>query len=152
MPNIDLIRASDGTGDAAVATFISPRTPGATTCAVDGVTGFPDTFIATSGTPNATTGIIESNILVFEGHLSGGNIVIDTFAPGYTDTEGNAVGDIIVIKPTTLWSDTVADFAVDVTNTMEDVEDSIGGIKFVISDTEPSPDPDKDIIWFEPVE
>lgn len=108
MPSIDLIRASDGTGDATVATFIAARTPSATTCEVDSVAGYSQYFIATSGTPNIDTGIIESNIQVFVGHLSGSDIVIDAFAPGYSDT-GNQVGDIIVIKPTTRTQDEIAD-------------------------------------------
>lgn len=108
MPSIDLLRASDGTGDATVATFTAARTPGATTCVVDSVSGWHQKFIATSGTPNIVTGIIESNIMVFVGHLNGSDVVIDTIAPGYSDN-GNAVGDIIVIKPTTRWVDEIAD-------------------------------------------
>lgn len=108
MPNIDLIRASDGTGDATVATFTANRSVSATTCQVDSVAGYPQDFIATSGTPNVDTGIIESNIQVFTAHLSGSDIVIDDFAPGYSDT-GNQVGDIIVLKPTTRTQDEIAD-------------------------------------------
>src|SRR5690606_4211067 len=51
---------------------------------------------------------IESNVQVFEGHLSGTDIVIDSFAPGYEDL-GSSIGDIIVIKPATSWSDELAD-------------------------------------------
>lgn len=108
MPSINLIRASDGTGDATVATFTAPRTPSSTTCQVDSIAGWPQEFIATCGTPNVDTGIIESNIQVFVGHLSGSDIVIDAFAPGYSDM-GNQVGDIIVIKPTTRTQDEIAD-------------------------------------------
>ena len=107
MPSIDLIKASDGSGDATVATFTNPRSPSSTTCDVDSVAGWPASFIATSGTPNEDTGIIESNIQVFLGHLSGSDIVIDSFAPGYEDT-GNPVGDIVVLKPTTRTQDELA--------------------------------------------
>lgn len=108
MASIDLLRASDGTGDATVATLTSARPAASSTCQVDSVAGWPQEFIATTGTPNVDTGIIESNIQVFVGHLSGSDIVIDTFAPGYSDT-GNEVGDIIVIKPTTRTQDELAD-------------------------------------------
>lgn len=108
MISIDQLKASDGTGDATVATILNARPPGSTTCQVDSISGFNGRFIATSGTPNAVTGIIESNVLVFEGYISGGNVVIDTIAPGYTD-EGNAVDDIIVIKPSTHTQDKLAE-------------------------------------------
>lgn len=108
MASIDLLRASDGTGDATVATLTAARPSASTTCQVDSVAGWPQEFIATTGTPNTDTGLIESNIQVFVGHLSGSDIVIDAFAPGYSDT-GNQVGDIIVIKPTTRTQDELAD-------------------------------------------
>jgi hypothetical protein len=41
------------------------------------------------------------------GHVSGSTIIIDQIAPGYTDTYGSAVGDVVVIKPNTWWADTL---------------------------------------------
>lgn len=104
MTSINNIKASDGTGPAAKATLTSPRAVTATTFTVDTVAHWPANFIATTGTVDPTSGLITSATLqVFFGHLSGTNIVIDSFAPGYTD-KGNSSGDIVVIKPTTAWT------------------------------------------------
>lgn len=117
MASIDLIRASDGSGNASAATVQSIRSSGATTLDVDTVQGIPDTFYATMGTPHTFTDpvtsetitvISEATAVDFAGHVDGSNLEIDTIAPGYTDN-GSAVGDIIIIRPTTQWSDNVAD-------------------------------------------
>jgi hypothetical protein len=55
----------------------------------------------------STSQLDPTSIFVFEGHLSGGKIIIDVAAPGYTD-KGNAVNDVILLKPTTHWANTVA--------------------------------------------
>lgn len=101
---ISLINASNGSGEAVRANVTAIRISGSTTIAVDSVTNWPASFIATSG--KLLSGGIISGAFVFNGHLSGSTIIIDSMAPGYTDT-GNSVGDIVVIKPTTAWADTV---------------------------------------------
>lgn len=117
MASIDLIRASNGSGNASAATVQSIRSPAATTLDVDTVQGINDTFCATMGTPHTFTDpvtsetitvISEATAVDFTGHVDGSNLEIDTIAPGYTDN-GSAVGDIIIIRPTTQWSDNVAD-------------------------------------------
>lgn len=117
MASIDLIRASNGSGNASVATVQSIRSPAATTLDVDTVQGINDTFCATMGTPHTFTDPITSETITviseatavdFTGHVDGTNLEIDTIAPGYTDA-GSVVGDIIIIRPTTQWSDNVAD-------------------------------------------
>lgn len=104
--SIDLIRGNDGTNLASTPTVTSLRTAGSTTLAVNTVTGLPASFIAEMGTPNLVTGLI-GNGVVFRGHTSSGQIVIDAIAAGYTDA-GSAVNDIIVLKPTAEWSNNIA--------------------------------------------
>jgi microcystin-dependent protein len=117
MPSIDKIRASNGSGNASVATVQSSRSPGSSTIAVDTVDGINTTFMGSMGTPHTfidpitsetITVISEATAVDFSGHVDGSNLEIDDIAPGYTDL-GSEVGDIIVIRPTTQWSDEVAD-------------------------------------------
>ncbi len=118
MPSIELIKGSDGSGNANVATVQSSRSPGATTIVVDTVLGInPTGFAGTMGTPHTFTDpvtseeitvISEATAVDFTGHIDGSNIEIDDIAPGYVDG-GSEVGDIIIIRPTTQWADNVAD-------------------------------------------
>lgn len=116
MASIDLIKASDGSGNAVTANITAPRSPGATTLTVDSVTGIPSKFIGSMGTPHVfvdpvtsetLTVISEASAVDFAGHVDGSNLEIDTIAPGYTDT-GSLVDDIVVIRPTTQWGDNLA--------------------------------------------
>lgn len=117
MGSIDKLKASDGSGNAAIATVQNTRSPLASTIVVDTVTGFNDNFIGTMGTPHTFTDPITSETITviseetavdFSGHLDSGNIEIDDIAPGYTDN-GSEVGDIIIIRPTTQWGDELAE-------------------------------------------
>lgn len=117
MASIDQIRASDGSGNASVATVQSTRAGGASTIVVDTVLGINGTFYGTMGTPHTFTDpvtsetitvISEATAVDFAGHVDGSNLEIDTIAPGYVDN-GSAVGDIVIIRPTTQWGDNVAD-------------------------------------------
>lgn len=121
MTDISAIKASDGSGNASVATVQSSRSPGATTLSVDTTTGIPATFFGTMGTPHTFTDpvtsetitvISEATAVDFYGHVDAGNLEIDTIAPGYTDA-GSEVGDIIVIRPTTQYADNLAAVAQD---------------------------------------
>ncbi len=117
MASIELIKASDGTGNAEVPTVQTTRAPGATTIDVDTVQGINTAgFMASMGTPHTfvdpitaetITVISEATCVDFAGHVDGSNLEIDTIAPGQTDL-GSAAGDIIIIRPTTQWSDNVA--------------------------------------------
>ena len=116
MASITSLKASDGTGNASVATVQSVRSSGATTLVVDTVQGINTKFHATMGTPHTfvdpvtsetITVISEATAVDFKGHVDGGNLEIDTIAPGFTDA-GSAVNDIVIIKPTTQWADNVA--------------------------------------------
>lgn len=117
MASIDSIKASDGSGNASVATVQNARSGGATTLIVDTVQGINTNFHASMGTPHTFTDpvtgetitiISEATAVDFKGHVDGSNLEIDTIAPGYTDN-GSEVGDIIIIKPTTQEQDEVAE-------------------------------------------
>lgn len=111
---LDLINASAGTGEAVRSNVTILRIGGSTTITVDSLANWPNKFIATAGKLVGTT---LTTPFVFAGHKSGSTIIIDQIAPGYTDA-GNAVGDIIVLKPTSLWGDTIASYlAVSLSNT-----------------------------------
>lgn len=116
-PSINRIKASDGSGNASVATVQNTRSPGATTIQVDTVAGIPAEFYGSMGTPHTFTDpvtgetitvISEASAVDFAGHVDGSNLEIDEIADGYVD-DGSAVGDIVVIRPTTQWGDNVAD-------------------------------------------
>ena len=103
----DYVAASDGTGEAVRAIVTTERLVGASTLIVDSVLKWPIKFIATSGTLDPLTGLLDDNTLtVFKGTLTGSIITIDEFAPGYADV-GHTVNQIVVLKPSTLWADIV---------------------------------------------
>jgi microcystin-dependent protein len=117
MATIDQLKASDGSGNASVATVQSTRAPAATTIVVDTVLGINATFVGSMGTPHTfidpvtseeITVISEATCVDFAGHVDGSNLEIDTIAPGQSDL-GSAIGDIIIIKPTTQWADLLAE-------------------------------------------
>lgn len=106
----DQLKVSDETGEAVLANITADRAAAATTLKVDSVDNWPQKFIATAGTKDANGYITPASMTVFYGHLSAGDIIIDGFAPGYTDS-GNTSGQVVVIKPNTYWADQVVDRA-----------------------------------------
>lgn len=128
--SIKLVRASDGTGNAATATIQSVRSSGATTIIVNTVDNIPDYFVGTMGTPHTFTDpvtsetvtvISEATAVDFRGHVDSTNLEIDSIVPGYTDN-GSAVGDIVIIRPTTDWADNLADI-------LDEVHEDDGSLK-----------------------
>jgi microcystin-dependent protein len=117
MASIKNIKASDGTGNASIATVQNSRSPGASTIIVDTVAGINAAgFMGSMGTPHTFTDpvtsetitvISEATAVDFAGHVDSGHLVIDTIAPGYTDA-GSEVGDIVIVRPTTQYADNVA--------------------------------------------
>lgn len=105
-PSIGNIKGSDGTTETVRAVVTAQRSISSTTIKVNSVVGFNSSIIGTTGALDAD-GQLTVRPQVFFGHLAGSDIEIDSFAPGYND-EGNEVGDIVVIKPTTAWADEVA--------------------------------------------
>lgn len=117
MASIDLIKASDGTGNASIVTVQADRSPGASTIIGNTTQGLPSPFYASMGEPHTfidpvsgeeITVISEATAVDFKGEIDGTNLEIDAIANGYLDTRGSKVGDIVVIKPTTEWADNVA--------------------------------------------
>ncbi len=117
MASIKLIKASDGSGNANLATIQSTRSPAASTIIVNTVLGINAAgFAGSMGTPHTFTDPVTSETITvisaatcvdFTGHVDGANLEIDTIAPGYTDL-GSAVGDIVIIRPTTQYANNLA--------------------------------------------
>lgn len=114
--SVAIIRSSNGVGNASTATVQNLRSSGATSIIVDTVADWPTKFCATMGTPHTfvdpvtsetITVISEASAVDFIGHIDTGHIEIDAIAPGYTDADGSAVGDIVIVRPTTQWADNV---------------------------------------------
>ena len=94
------LSVSNGSGDAALMHVTTDRSIGATALLVDNIVNVPAKFIATYGTLGANGLITPATKVDFLGHISGSNLVIDTFLPGSTDA-GNTAGQIVIIKPNT---------------------------------------------------
>lgn len=115
MTDYNYLPASDGTGDASLMHLTANRSIGSTTYVVDSVVGVPANFLGTCGTLLADGFIDPTTITNFKGHVSGATLIIDGFEPGSLDG-GNTSGQVIVIKPTTGWSNRVAAFIKNATN------------------------------------
>lgn len=102
------LRASNGSGEAVRAVVTLGRSVGATTLKVDSVANFPERFVATVGRIDQDGRLDPTTVIVFKGHLEGADIIIEAFAPGYSDKETLA-GYVVLIKPTTLWADGFVD-------------------------------------------
>lgn len=110
----DHLPVSDGSGDAALMNVTTLRLPAATTIVVDSVVNVPSKFVATYGTLDDNGFIDPTTKRDFKGHVSGSDLVIDSFEPGNTD-DGNAEGDVVVIKPNTGWANRVASHIKNIT-------------------------------------
>jgi hypothetical protein len=86
----------------------SGRLIGATVIPVDTVANVPAKFIATSGTLGPDNKITAATKRDFKGHVSGSTLVIDGWLPGSLDNLAHTAGMVVVIKPNTHWSNTVA--------------------------------------------
>jgi len=115
MQSIAYVPASDGTANASLSTVTTIRSALATEILVNTVAGYPAKFYATMGTPHNFTDpvtgetiqiISEATAIDFAGHTNSGKIEIDAIAPGYVDG-GSKVGDIVVIKPSSEWSNNI---------------------------------------------
>lgn len=107
MSGYNYLKASDGTGPTALAHIETLRIVGSTVINVDTVDNFPtDHFILTTGTLNASGYITAASMCEMRCHVLAGDIIIDSFEPGYSDT-GNAAGQVAIIKQTTGWADSM---------------------------------------------
>lgn len=89
------------------------RAPGATSIITNTVSGAPTKFYGTMGAPHTFTDpqtgetitvISEATAVDFAGSIVSGHVEIDAIAPGYTDTRGSLVGDIVIVRPITEWA------------------------------------------------
>lgn len=106
---VDYLPASNGTGEAVRAIVTTERLVSSVSIITDSVLRWPLRFVATSGTLITATGLLDpATITVFKGVLTGSIITIEAYAPGYSDI-GHSVGQVIVLKPSTFWADTLAE-------------------------------------------
>lgn len=116
MQSLLYVKGSDGTANASQMTVTTLRNALATTILVNTVTGAPaGGFFGSMGTPHTfvdpVTGetitiISDATAVDFAGHISAGTVIIDAISPGYTDA-GSKVGDIVVIRPVTEWTNNI---------------------------------------------
>jgi microcystin-dependent protein len=108
-PDYTALSASNGSGEPVRATVLSAREIGSADIDVNAITNYPTgTFIATTGTLQANGTLNPATVQVFYGTATDDTVTIVGFAEGYTDL-GNAENDIVVIKPTTEWANTMAE-------------------------------------------
>lgn len=116
MKSLAYIPASNQAANASLMTVQTVRASGASDIIVNTITGAPTKFYASMGAPHTfidpATGetitiISEATAVDFAGHLDSGKVVIDAIAPGYVDTRGSLVGDIVVIRPVTEWANNI---------------------------------------------
>lgn len=110
MSDYKYLKASDGTGEAALAHVTLARSVAGTTLEVDSVDNWPDEFICTTGELLPSGLLDPATMTQFRGHLNSGDIIIDSFEPGYADN-GNTTDEIAIIKQTSGWADLVAEYA-----------------------------------------
>lgn len=104
--NLNYAKASDANGEAVAGSVTAKRAVDSTTLKVDSVLNWPSYFIATTGVVQSDDTLDPTSATVFKGHLSGSDIIIDSFSPGYTDV-GNSVDDVVLIKPNTPWANEI---------------------------------------------
>lgn len=104
------LKASDGTGNAVLATITNNRAVSGTILEVTSVENWPNEFIVMTGTLDANGYIEAASATEMKAHLTGADIEIDSFEPGYTDV-GNTSGQVAIIKMTTSWADDITELA-----------------------------------------
>lgn len=104
----EILKGSDGTGNAVLAHVTIARLVGSTVLKVDSVSKWnTNSFIATVGTVGSDGFLTPGTVTEFVGHITAGDIIIDSFESGSTDI-GNTVGQVVIIKQTTGWANRVA--------------------------------------------
>lgn len=115
MADYDYLKASNGSGDAPLMHVASPgRIIGSSTLPVDTLVNVPTKFIASVGTLLANGTLDPADTINFKGHTSGANLIIDGFEPGSVDA-ANTTSQVVIIKPTSGWSNRVAKFIMNLT-------------------------------------
>lgn len=105
--DLSKLSVSNGSGEAVRGLVTVLRSPGGTVITPNSLVNWPTNFVATTGPLLADGTLDPAKTIVFSGSIVGSTIVIGQLAPGYVDTFGSAVGDVVVIKPNTWWADTL---------------------------------------------
>lgn len=100
MSGYKYLKGSDGSGNAVLAHITAPRSIGATVLEVDSLDNWPAEFTVVTGELNASGFLIPATMTEMLAHQTAGDIIIEGYAPGYSDT-GNTTDQVAVIKPTT---------------------------------------------------
>lgn len=104
----EILKGSDGTGNAVLAHVTLNRIAGSSVLKVDSVSKWnTNSFIATVGTVGSDGFITPGTVTEFVGHITAGDIIIDSYEPGFSDL-GNTAGQVVVVKQTTGWANRVA--------------------------------------------
>lgn len=103
----DYLPGSNGSGDAALMHVTVTRAIAGTVITVDTVVNVPSKFVGTYGSLLPTGYLDPTTMRNFKGHVSGSTLVIDGFEAGSSDN-GNSIGDVVVIKPNSGWTNRVA--------------------------------------------
>lgn len=148
----EYLKASDGTGNAVLAHITESRSVGSPLLKIDNTDNIPDYFIGTTGAVGSDGFLVPGGVQEFLAHLDGNDVIIDEFEPGHTDL-GNSAEEVLIIKQTTGWANRVANFIQQRENSVAQFVDPTTEkpVSFVVSDTQPTADPDHIIIWFEPL-
>lgn len=117
----EYLRGSDGGGRAVLAHITANRLAGATVIQVDDLDNWPNEFIVTTSTIGANGYLEVGSITEMRAHKDSGDIIIDSFEPGYTD-QGNSTDEVAILKQTTGWANGVVD-------NLEVVDDELSDIK-----------------------
>lgn len=133
MSGYKYLKASDGTGPAVLAHVTTDRSVASSALLVDSVDNWPPFFIATSGDLGTNGFITPASVTEFAGHLSGPNIEIDDYMPGSSDT-GHTTGQVVIIKQTTGFADSVVEQALVSHNDDGSLKDEAVNDPAIISD------------------
>lgn len=151
MNDKEYLKASNGNGEPLLATVSEDRAVGSLILKVDGTTNFPRKFIATTGDIDNNGYLVATTMTQFFGHTTQeepNRVFIDKIVPGYHDI-GNVSGQKVSIKPTSEWANIVGDTVGNVGNMFN--INSGEYVKLSISETQPEPDSQNDILWLKPI-
>ena len=104
----EYLKGSDGTGPAVLARVESNRAIGSTVLDVDNVGKWNSKVIVTVGTLLPSGQLNPATITEFRGRVVAGDIIIDSFEPGFADV-GNLQNQVAIIKQTTGWANSVVE-------------------------------------------
>ena len=160
---MSITRASNGNGVAVQTTVEIIRAPGNMILDVVSTQNWVgvnpngtftgERFHFASWTPSGEAGITPGSLTEGKAHVSNtGEITIDSFDPGFTDN-GNSIGDVIMIKPTTGWANdlyTALRQSMDDEGKVINVFDAQNNtIAFQVGGTQPPAQTGKVVVWFE---